>query len=152
MEVVTTFKNIFLYLGLLLEGFETGRFWGSHTTTFYEIYFHSFCCLIPNEWMFWYPLKGETARRLDCGFCSRSFTRRSALRIHRIAFHSDSTRSFLCPECGSAFKSSSALYEHRKRVHLRYAHNCRWPQNKGKPFLKNFSGQHQARLRYRQLY
>jgi hypothetical protein len=27
-------------------------------------------------------------------------------------------QSFLCPECGAAFKSNSALIDHRKRVHL----------------------------------
>ena len=120
LEVVTTLDWI-LFSSIAMR-------WDNHRKVRTRHHFMSLTSIISLvfglsliEWMIWYPLPGETARRFDCGFCSRSFTRRSALRIHRIAFHSDSTRSFLCPECGSAFKSSSALYEHRKRVHLRYA-------------------------------
>ena len=35
------------------------------------------------------------------------------------------SQSFLCPECGAAFKANSALIDHRKRVHLQ-VHLNRW--------------------------
>jgi len=46
------------------------------------------------------------------------------LRIHRVSVHQN-VKSFLCPECGAAFKANSALIDHRKRVHLQIKpHSC----------------------------
>ena len=73
-------------------------------------------------------------RPFPCPLCPKTFSRLSALQIHRSSIH-DGLKSWLCPECGGAFKSHSALIDHGKRVHQRLKpHHC---QDCGKDFFSS---------------
>lgn len=66
----------------------------------------------------------EHAKRYPCDECDKSFTRASALRLHRSCVH-DQAIQRLCPLCGMSFTSPSALIDHTKRVHqLVRSHHC----------------------------
>ena len=52
-----------------------------------------------------------------CDQSEKEFARKAALRIHKISVHSE-LKSYLCADCGAAFKANSALIDHKKRVHM----------------------------------
>ena len=50
----------------------------------------------------------------QCDQCEKEFARKAALRIHKLSVHSE-LKSYLCADCGAAFKANSALIDHKKR-------------------------------------
>ena len=72
------------------------------------------------QFFFWQILKTKLANwfAAPTGQYLLLIAMRSSWQLSQTSIIFQLLQSFLCPECGAAFKSNSALIDHRKRVHL----------------------------------